>query len=91
MATLGETELREVVAARVPGPPTPTASNASSTLSTRSAGPSGEAATRPDPRSATTDDKPLKQQDHDLRLEHWPGQRGPVPHRATAVTAVAPG
>jgi hypothetical protein len=34
------------------------------------AGPSGDAATRPDPRPATTGDKPLKHEDHDLRLEY---------------------
>ncbi|MEU9349255.1 hypothetical protein AB0D74_49495 [Streptomyces sp. NPDC048278] len=36
----------------------------------RSAGPSGDAATRPDPGPAITGDKPLKQEDHDLRLEY---------------------
>lgn len=59
-------------------------SNASLTLSTSLAGPSGDAATRPDPRPATTGDKPLKHEDHDLRLEYWAAgpflkDRGPGP------------
>ncbi|EST32021.1 hypothetical protein M878_15720 [Streptomyces roseochromogenus subsp. oscitans DS 12.976] len=35
-----------------------------------SAGPTGDAATRPDPRPATTGGKPLEREDHDLRLEY---------------------
>jgi len=40
----------------------------SSTLSTDFAGPSGDAATGPDPRPATTGVKPLKHEGHGLRL-----------------------
>ena len=36
----------------------------------RLAGPTGDAATRPDPRPATTSDKPLRHEDHDLQLEY---------------------
>ncbi|MDQ0956299.1 SRSO17 transposase [Streptomyces sp. B4I13] len=39
------------------------------TPSTGSAGPTGDAVTKTDPRPATTGDKPLKHEDHDLRLE----------------------
>ena len=35
-----------------------------------SVGPTGGAATRPDPRPATTGNKPLRHEDHDLRLEY---------------------
>ena len=37
---------------------------------TGSVGPTGGAATRPDPRPATTVDKPLRHEDHDPRLEY---------------------
>ncbi|GGV29374.1 hypothetical protein GCM10010260_82340 [Streptomyces filipinensis] len=40
------------------------------TRSTGSACPTGDAATRPDPRPATTGGKPLEREDHDLRLEY---------------------
>ncbi|GEC03527.1 hypothetical protein SSP24_11820 [Streptomyces spinoverrucosus] len=42
---------------------------------TGSVGPTGGAATRPDPRPATTVDKPLRHEDHDLRLEYYAERR----------------
>jgi hypothetical protein len=41
----------------------------STTQPTGSVGRTGDAATRPDPKPATTDDKPLRNEDHELQLE----------------------
>ncbi len=48
----------------------PSSSAPSTMPPTGSVGPTGGAATRPDPRPATTGDKPLRHEDHDLRLEY---------------------
>jgi hypothetical protein len=41
------------------------------TPSTGSAGPTGDAATKPDPRPATTSGKPLNHEDHEVLLEYY--------------------
>ncbi len=47
----------------------PSSSDPSTTQPTGSVGRTGDAATRPDPKPATTDDKPLRNENHELRLE----------------------
>lgn len=69
-AALHETPSYRSPATRSNASSSPWSSNPSTTLPTGWAGPPGDAATKPDPRPATTSDKPPRHEDHDLRLEY---------------------